>query len=163
MPTTTRFRAYLAVVISLMLAMALRILPLPHDWFILNPDWIALFLIYWVMALPERVGVGTAWVAGLFSDVLTGRMLGQHAVAYSVIAYLSLRWYRQLRLYPLPQQSLWVLGFLLVSQVLVYWTQNVKNEDTLTLAYWLPPLSGALAWPLVRVLLRRVRRRYKIV
>ncbi len=158
-----RFRAYAAVASSLVVAMALRILPLPHDWFILNPDWIALFLIYWTMALPDRVGVGTAWLTGLFADVLTGRMLGQHAVAYSVIAYLSLRWYRRLRLYPLPQQSLWVLMFLLAGQVLVYWTQNVKNADTTTLAYWLPPLAGALLWPLVRVVLRRLRRHYKIV
>jgi rod shape-determining protein MreD len=143
--------------------MALRILPLPHDWFVLNPDWIALCLIYWTMALPERVGVGTAWLTGLFADALTGRMLGQHAVAYSVIAYLSLRWYRRLRLYPLPQQSLWVLMFLLISQVLVYWTQNVKNADTLAQAYWLPPLAGALVWPLVRVALRWLRRRYRVV
>jgi len=161
--SSRKLRAYSAVAASLVVAMALRILPLPHEGFILNPDWIALVLIYWTMALPERVGVATAWLTGLFADVLTGRMLGQHAVAYSVIAYLSLRWYRRLRLYPLPQQSLWVLMFLLISQVLVYWTQNIKNADTLTLAYWLPPLAGALAWPVVRVLLRRVRRYYKIV
>ena len=140
----------------------MRILPLPQEWFILNPDWIALFLIYWTMALPERVGVTTAWFTGLFADALTGRMLGQHAVAYSVVAYLSLRWYRRLRLYPLPQQCLWVLMFLLVSQVLIYWTQHIKNADTLTLAYWLPPLAGAVVWPLVRIVLRRVRRYYKI-
>jgi rod shape-determining protein MreD len=157
-----RVRASAVVTGSLVVAMALRILPLPHEWLILNPDWIALFLIYWLLAIPERVGVGTAWLTGLFTDVLTGRMLGQHAVAYSVIAYLSLRWYRRLRLYTLPQQCLWVLMFLLIGQVLVLWTQHVKDTDTLTWAYWMPPLSGALAWPLVRTILRWMRRHYRI-
>ncbi|SMF94058.1 rod shape-determining protein MreD [Methylomagnum ishizawai] len=155
-------RTYMVMGASLVLAMMLRILPLPHEWFIFNPDWIALCLIYWTMALPERVGVGTAWLTGLFADVLTGRMLGQHAVAYSVIAYLSLRFYRRLRLYPLPQQCLWVLGFLLAGQVLVYWTQHIKNAESMTRAYWLPPLAGAVVWPWVRIALRHLRRRYKI-
>jgi rod shape-determining protein MreD len=155
-------RVIAVVAISLVLAMALRILPLPSPWAMWNPDWIALFLIYWTLAIPERVGVGTAWLTGLFTDVLTGRMLGQHALAYSVIAYLILRWYRRLRLYPLPQQSLWVLLLLFISQLLVLWTQNVKDADAMGWTYWLPSLSGALAWPPVLVVLRRLRRSHHI-
>ena len=147
---------------SLGLAMGLRILPLPMPWSLLNPDWIALFLIYWTLALPERVGLGTAWLAGLFTDVLTGRMLGQHALAYSVIAYFGLRDYRRIRLYPLPQQALWVWMFLAIGQVLVFWTQNVKGLDTQSWVYWLPIFSGALAWPLVLMMLRRLRRAAKL-
>jgi rod shape-determining protein MreD len=147
---------------SLVAAMILRILPLPHEWFLHSPDWILLTLIYWILALPDRVGVGTAWLAGLFADTLTGRMLGQHAVAYSVVAYLILRNYRRLRLYPLPQQSLWVLVFLLTSQLLILWTQNIKNSNALAWTYWLPSLGGAAVWPVILVVLRRVRRRYKI-
>lgn len=156
-------RVALTVAASLLLAMALRILPLPHEWFLLNPDWIALFLIYWSMALPERVGVGTAWLTGLFADALTGRMLGQHAVAYSVIVYLTLRSYRRLRLYPLPQQAAWILMFLAAGQMLVLWTQNIRNPDLVTWTYWLPSLTGALLWPLVFTALRRVRRHYHLV
>lgn len=155
-------RSLPVIVATLILAMVLRILPLPHDWFIYNPDWIVLFLIYWTMALPERVGVGMAWFTGLFADVLTGRMLGQHGVAYSVVAYLTLRWYRRLRLYPLPQQAIWVMTFLLASQLLVLWTQNIKNTDTVTWRYWLPSLSGAVLWPFVFVFLRWVRRRHRL-
>ncbi|HYE34856.1 rod shape-determining protein MreD [Methylocaldum sp.] len=150
------------VPLSLVFAMILRILPLPHEWFNFNPDWTALFLIYWTMAIPDRVGVGTAWFTGLFVDTLTGRMLGQHALAYSIIAYVSLRLYRRLRLYPLPQQSLWILIFLLISQFLVLWTQNVKNMNVLNWVYWLPSFTGALAWPAVLITLRRIRRHFSI-
>jgi rod shape-determining protein MreD len=158
----TRLLTVAVVAASLVLALALRILPLPHSWATLNPDWAVLFLIYWTLAIPDRVGVGTAWLTGLFADVLTGRMLGQHALAYSVVAYLNLRGYRRLRLYPLPQQSLWILIFLLTSQLLVLWTQNVKEADTMTWDYWLPSFSGALAWSPVLVILRRLRRAYRI-
>jgi rod shape-determining protein MreD len=142
--------------------MALRILPLPHHWFVYNPDWVALVLIYWTLAIPDRVGIGAAWLTGLFADVLTGRMLGQHALAYSVMAYFSLRLYRRLRLYPLPQQSLWVLLFLLMGQLLILWTQNIKTTNAITWTYWLPSLVGGFMWPLVLVTLRRLRRRYNI-
>jgi rod shape-determining protein MreD len=89
-------------------------------------------------------------------------MLGQHALAYSVIAYVGLRLYRRLRLYPLPQQSLWILMLLLTSQLIVLWTQNIKNMNTLNWAYWLPSFTGALFWPAVLIALRRIRRHFSI-
>ena len=57
----------LVVLASLLLAMVLRIIPLPKEWFVYNPDWVLLFLIYWAMAVPERVGLGYAWCVGLLA------------------------------------------------------------------------------------------------
>jgi len=132
------------------LAMALRIIPLPPDWFALNPDWIALLLIYWTLAAPDRVGVITAWVVGLSADALTGRLLGQHALAYAVMAYLNLRVRDPLLIFPVPLQCLWVLLVLLLGQLLVLWTERIEIADSvMRLIYWLPALTGALAWPLV--------------
>lgn len=152
----------MVIFVSLSLAMILRIVPLPQPVFFFNPDWVLLFLIYWTMAVPERVGVGYAWCAGLFVDVLTGRMLGQHALAYAVVAYLSVKWHRQLRLYPVYQQTLSVLLLLLLSQLLVFWTQNIKAASAIGLGYWLPSLAGALVWPVILWVLRYVRRHYRI-
>jgi len=148
---------------SLALAMILCIIPLPHAVFLYNPDWVLLFLIYWTMAVPERVGVGYAWCMGLFVDVLTARMLGQHALAYAVVAYLAVKWHRPLRLYPLYQQILSVLLLSLLSQLLVFWTQNIKAASTIGLGYWMPSLVGAVLWPIILLCLRYVRRRYHIV
>lgn len=159
---STAARTAAVVGLSLVIAMGLRILPLPAPWFVLNPDWVALFLIYWTLALPERVGMGTAWLTGLFADVLTGRLLGQHGLAYAIIAYLILRSYRRFRLFPMPQQSLWVLAFLLGSQLLVFWTEGTRGPAVQAWIYWLPAFSGALAWPLVLLVLRRIRRAYRI-
>lgn len=147
---------------SLGLALALSILPLPPVWFVCNPDWALLFLIYWTMAIPERVGVGYAFFTGLFMDVLTGRQLGQHALAYSLVAYLSQRWHRQLRLSPVYQQMGAVLLMSFISQLLVFWTQNINAAKSFGWIYWLPSVSSTILWPLVLLGLRRVRRRYQI-
>jgi len=152
----------LVVAASLILAMALRILPWPLEWSLYNPDWVLLVLVYWNMAIPDRVGVGTAWFAGLLTDALTGRLLGQHALAYALVAYVCIRLHRRLRLYPLSQQAFMVLGFQLASQLLIFWTQSVKYSAILGGQYWLSSLVGTLTWPLVFVLLRRVRRHFNI-
>ncbi len=154
--------ARLVVFASLVLAMILRIIPLPPDLFVYNPDWVLLFLIYWAMAIPDRVGVGYAWCTGLFVDVLTGRMMGQHALAYSIIAYLSVKFHRQLRLYPMSQQALTVLFMLSLAQLLIFWTHSIKVSSEIGLNYWLPSLFGALVWPVTFLALRRLRRRYHI-
>jgi len=152
----------LVVLASLLVAMVLRILPLPKEWFVYNPDWVLLFLIYWAIAIPERVGVGHAWCVGVSSDVLTGRMLGQHALAYSVVAFVCVKLHTRLRAYPLYQQVLPVFLLLLVNQLLIFWTQNIKGAHSTELIHWSPSLAGALVWPAIFTTLRRVRRYYNI-
>ncbi len=152
----------MVVLATLFVAMILRIIPLPKELFLYNPDWVLLFLIYWVMAIPERVGVGYAWCVGLFCDVLTGRTLGQHPLAYTLVVYICARLYRSLRRYPMSQQAFSVLLLLLLNQALIFWTQNIKAARSIGLAYWLPSLAGALVWPAIFLILRRVRRSYHI-
>lgn len=149
-PDKPREASLAGVFISFGLAMALRIIPLPPGWFALNPDWIALLLIYWTLAAPDRVGLLTAWILGLAADALTGRLLGQHAFAYAFMAYLNLRVRGTLLVFPVPLQSLWVWLLLLLGQVLVSWTGRIEIAGALMRpAYWLSALTGALAWPLV--------------
>lgn len=67
---------FFRILLTLILAMCLRIVPLSDDLALLNPDWVLLVLIYWSLYLPDRVGIFHAWIFGLFTDVLLGRMLG---------------------------------------------------------------------------------------
>lgn len=154
--------AKLVVMASLLAAMILRILPLPKNLFACNPDWVLLCLIYWAIAVPERMGVGYAWLMGLLDDFLTGRMLGQHALAYTVVIFICVKLHRRLQSFPLYQQTLSVFLLLLVNQLLVFWTQNIRASGAFGIIYWLPSLVGALVWPAVLLTLRRVRRRYHI-
>lgn len=157
----SRRRASLApqwlAAISLMLGMALRILPLPAVLAWANPDWVLLFLIYWVLATPEHIGIGTGWFAGLLADTLTGRSLGQHALAYCLVAYCCLRFHNRLRFYSLVQQSLCVGLFLSMGQLIVAWTQEPSSRPLTVSLYLLPALSGAMIWPLITSLMHRLR------
>ena len=145
----------LKVVSSFMLAMILRILPLPSDIALLNPDWVALILLFWILQVPERCGVLRAWAIGLIVDALTGRLLGQHALAYGVMAYLGLQGKASLTVLRHPAQALWILILLLIGQLLVLWTTQQQMPDALGVAYWYPSMTGAILWPAVSFILSR--------
>lgn len=135
--------------LSMIVAMSLNILPLANVVKSLNPDWVLLILIYWTMAVPERIGVFNAWLLGIVVDVLTGRLLGMHGLIYALINYTCLIFHRRLRHYPIPQQTVFVFFCLLLSQVLVYWIENIQGTTGLGWVFWLPVLTGTLCWPFV--------------
>lgn len=138
-------------------AMALRIVPWPYTLANINPDWLLLALIYWTIAAPERVGIFHGWFFGLLADVLMGGLLGQYALAYTLVSYICLRLHRQLRQYPLLQQTLCVFVLLFLAKLLLYWTENVQHPFQPQPIFWLSIVSGTLCWPVVFALLRQVR------
>lgn len=145
------------IITTLVLAMALRIAPLPGALAALNPDWVLLSLIYWALALPEQVGIFYAWSFGLLTDVLIGRLLGQYAMAYSLVIYLCLRFDKRLRQFSIVQQALFVFFCLLLSQLLLFFVRNAQHPAQLEAGFWLPVLTGTLVWPLVNTVLRSIR------
>lgn len=143
--------------LSLLVAMGLRIAPWPGVLPLLNPDWVLLAVIYWTLAIPERFGVGKAWLVGFFTDVLTGRMLGQYALAYSAIAYLCVKSHKRMRHFPLSQQAGMVFLLLVFSQLLIFWTENIQGHTGFSWRYWLPSWIGAALWPAFYFAMRRVQ------
>ena len=83
---------------SLGVALLLTLLPLPEWASELRPPWVALTLLYWILAAPERVGVFWGWAMGLLLDVSIGTILGQHALSLAVMAWLMVSLQRRLRL-----------------------------------------------------------------
>lgn len=144
-PATRRLPVFVAIVVSLMLAIA----PVPDMLRAFWPDWVLLTLIYWALTLPRHYGVGIAWLAGLVVDVAQGTLLGQHALAMSAVIYLTVRFHLQLRVFPLSQLTLTVLVLLGVYQFLLFWINGVAGISVAGMRYWGPALSGTLVWPLV--------------
>ena len=159
-PLQTMNNSYSAmrIFITLLVAMCLRIAPLPEILAPLNPDWVLLVLIYWSLAIPERVGIAHAWCLGILVDVLLGRHFGQNALIYSLIIYACLVWHRQLRQFPVVQQSAFIFLCLLLSQLLLFWFKNVQAAMQISGAFWLPILSGTVLWPFIYQLMRSIRR-----
>lgn len=149
--------SYLSYGLTIMAAMALRVLPLPAVLENFNPDWVFLVLVYWSLAAPEKYGVFNAWFVGLLVDVLTGRVLGQYALIYALISYICVQLHKRIRHYLLPQQSLFIFVCLVFGQFIIFWIERMQASNQLPAPFWFPVFTGTLAWPLVYMALRYVR------
>lgn len=147
---------------SFLLAYVLTILPLPKALTQLRPDWVALILVYWCFALPQRVGVGIGWFSGLLQDAVQNSLLGQHALAYAVLAYLTLKLHQRVRVYPLWQQALSVMLLLLITRLVVLWSNSFVGRPLPVMDYWLGALAGAALWPPVFFFMRELRRGFNV-
>ena len=150
------------IVLSFLIAFLLGGVPLPDSLERFRPDWVAMVLIYWSMALPHRVGIGIGWLVGLLMDVGRGGLLGQHALAFAVVAYLTCQTYRRIRAAPPWQQAFSILFFLSVEQVLVFWISGVIGYPPRDWWYLAPAVGGMVCWPLLFVILRDVRRHFQV-
>jgi rod shape-determining protein MreD len=140
------------------LALLLTIMPLPLGWQELRPAWTVLALIFWCLAAPGRIGVFSGWLLGLVEDSLTGSLLGQHALAHSITAFICQQMYMRLRIYPLWQQSGIVAVLLLVEQLLNFWIISSAGHGAFGAGAWFAPVLGTLCWVIMMLLIGRRRR-----
>jgi rod shape-determining protein MreD len=153
---------YLVIYLSFIVGMILLILPLPDGAKIYRPDWIALILIYWSMALPKYVGLFTAFIIGLLVDSLLGALLGQHALALVLITYINLNTYLRIRALSWIQQSLYVFSLLVISRFIIFWMDGIMGLTIPIQAIFSGPLIGMLVWPCAFFILRDIRRKAMI-
>ena len=152
-----RWPVLLCFVAALMLAIA----PMP-DWAIpFRPDWVTLTLIYWVMTLPHTYSVGSAWLIGLVLDVAQGTLLGQHALALSLVAYITVKFHLQLRVFPVSQMTATVFAMLALYQFILFWINGVAGINAAAVSYWGPVISGAVIWPVLAMIYGSIRYRVR--
>jgi rod shape-determining protein MreD len=161
--TLARHHGGSVIVFTFIVALILTIVPLPEAVRYLRPDWIGLVLIYWCLALPDRVGVSTGWLMGLLADLLTGTLLGQHALSLTVVAYLTLKFHQRVRLFPVWQQAFIVLVLLVLHQLLALWISRIIGRPAAPWYFWAPSLLGMLLWPPVYAMLRTLRRGFRVI
>ena len=124
-----------------------------------RPDFTALTLAFWIIHQPTRVGIGWAFMLGLLMDVHESALLGQHALSYTVMAYLATLIHRRLLWFRGPSQALQVLPLFVVAHALS-WTARLLTGNTFPGAWaLLAPLLEAALWPVVSVLLLAPQRR----
>jgi rod shape-determining protein MreD len=155
-------QAYWVILATFVVALVLAVLPLPQWLLWARPEWLALALIYWTIALPQRVGVLTALSLGIAMDVLEGAVLGQNGFALVVVAVLALLLYQRLRVFSLLQQAGVVFVLIGIHQLICQWVQNLEGAGAQTSLFLLPALTSALLWPVVLHILRALRRHYEV-
>ena len=134
---------------TLFSALLLNMLPLQEVFLPLRPDFVALTIIYWTVHQPHRVGMSIAFGMGLLVDVSNAGILGQHALAYSIISYFSLISHRRL-LYFNPIQQAPQIGFiLLLMQLIILIIGLLSGYRFPGLYYFITSITGMLIWPLI--------------
>ncbi len=149
-----RLIIYLSLIVSLMLA----ILPLPLQLDPFRPDWVTVVILYWVLALPHRVNVGTAWVVGLILDLLLGSTLGVRALGLAVVTYIAAMNFQLIRNFSVWQQAVVVGVLTLAGKLLVFWAEHLVADIQLQAQYFWSILPSMIIWPWVFLILRRFRR-----
>ena len=139
----------LRVTVTVIIALILAVLPLPHWMDIARPYLLLLLVIYWSLSAPRIAGLMFAWLCGLAIDLLKGTTLGQHALAFLVVGFLTHKFQLRIRIFPLSQQTLTVLLMLLAYELLVWYTDGVLGYPVTTWARWIPVLTSALLWPVL--------------
>jgi rod shape-determining protein MreD len=145
------------ILFSLLLALLADMVPIGREpsW----PSFTALVLVFWNVHQPRRVGVGWAFVLGLLIDVHQGALLGQHALAFSLLGFLAVSLHRRLLWFGLLQQAAQVLPLFVLAhgvEVLVRWLTGGMAPGWGLL--W-APLTEAALWPLATWVLLAPQRR----
>jgi len=151
------------IVLSFFLAYLLAIVPFP-DWAMnYRPEWVPMVLIYWVIALPYRVGIGSAWFAGLILDILKGSVLGLNAIGLVIVAYVTSSLYLRFRMFSSVQQSGLVLVLLGINLLLSHWLEVITGYTSVSdMMFIMSALTSAVLWPSLFQLLRQIRRGFEV-
>ncbi len=147
------------LLVTFLVALLLTIFPMPSGMAWARPEWVAIVMIYWTIALPERVGLWTAFGVGLLVDGVTGVLIGQNALALSLISWAVLQTYQRLRMFAAWQQAFFIFVLIGVHQLVIHWIQSSQGMAAPTLKFLLPAATSALIWPWLMIFLRGLRRR----
>lgn len=132
------------------LASIFSIIPLPLWVANFRPEVVPMVIIYWVSALPLRVGVGAAWLLGLFLDVLEGSVLGINGLGLVLVAYFASSQHRRFRMLKSLQQASMVAIVIALYLVLSHWLRVINGESIYNgFSYLFGSLTSGLLWPLL--------------
>ncbi len=148
------------IALSLFVAVMLNWLPW-HGWALaLRPDFVALVLLYWCTHKPHRIGIGTAWLVGIFADVADASLFGQHALASSVLAFGGIVLHRRMQMFNLREQSLHVFPMLLLGYA-TYAAVHWQVRGYVAWEYFFGSVVSALLWIPMTLLLQALRRPHR--
>jgi len=142
------------IVFTLIAALIANLLPWSTSLPAIKPDFVALIVLYWCIHQPRKVGFTAAWLMGLIMDVADGIVFGQHALAYSVLAYAGIVLHRRVLGFTMRDQILHVIPLLLLTDVIVLVIRKVTGADFPGFSYFAGSLIAGVVWPILCFLLK---------
>ncbi|QIM62811.1 rod shape-determining protein MreD [Pasteurellaceae bacterium Orientalotternb1] len=148
----------LVLIFIFVVAFVLEIMPWPLGFQGLRPAWVALVLIYWALALPDKISVGTAFLAGIVWDVILGSILGIHALVLSVAIYFVAKYHLILRNLSLWLQSILVMLYIILIRFAIFLIEFILHSAEFNAQEMLGAAISGVLWPWVFLLMRHIRR-----
>ena len=127
-------RAFIAA--SIAGALVLNLLPWGRS--LGMPDFLAVVLVFWNIHQPRKVGIGVAFLVGLLMDVHASALLGERALAYSLLSYGAIAIHRRVVWFGPGGQMLHVLPLFLLAQCVVVAVRSAQDPE---------PLIAMGRWP----------------
>ena len=147
----------LFVALTLIGAFALNIVPLGREPML--PDFVAVVLVFWNVHQSRRVGVGLAFFFGLLMDVHDGAVLGQHALAYTLLSFFAITIHRRLLWFTVPSQAVQILPLFFAAHAVSLVVRMIAGGMFPGWQVLLAPVFEALLWPIATWLLLAPQRR----
>ena len=154
---------YSMVALSVTIALLLAIVPLPSDYQLLRPELVCLLVIYWVISVPQHLGVTFGFIVGFAQDLAEHTIWGGHALALCIVAYICTNAYQRIISYSIWHQSLWVCVLVGVHQVVVNWVQSLDGYHAPVSLLLASTVVSSLLWPPLLLGIRRLRQRLNMV
>lgn len=150
------FLQLLVIMATFLVAMILEIIPWPSNLHSFKPAWLVLVLTYWILAMPNKINIGTAFVMGIAWDLVLGSTLGVHALILSLFAYAL-----AINSVLIRNLSLWMQGVMVILTVLFIRLGIFIIEFLLHSAdfYWqetFGAIASGILWPWVFLLFRKI-------
>ncbi len=123
------------------------------------PDFVAITLVFWSIYQPRKVGIGIAFLMGLVMDVHSASLLGENALAYTLLSYFAITIHRRVLWFRPTVQALHVMPLLLVMQVVQALVQLAVSGKTPGWIYFAQSFAATAIWPLICWLLLAPQRR----
>ncbi|MDE2401203.1 MAG: rod shape-determining protein MreD [Burkholderiales bacterium] len=142
---------------TLLVAFVLNLIPLGRSAAL--PDLLAVVLVFWNVHQPRRVGVGVAFAFGLFMDVHQGALLGQHALAYTLLSYFAIAVHRRLLWFTVGSQAVQILPLFIAAHVVSLLVRLIAGAGFPGWGLLVAPLLESALWPVVTVVLLAPQRR----
>ena len=144
--------------LGLVVAMLIWLTPVRSGLAFWRPPFVLLFVIYWLFHQPQFFGTAFAWLVGFAIDILFGTILGQHALAMSVAAYLVISQQHRTHHFRILFQAVFVAVIVLAYELILLSVRLLVDDVEVARPLIFPALSSALLWPLLCATLEQFHR-----
>jgi len=147
----------LLIAASMIIALVLSVAPLPFEWRVWRPEFVALVVLYWSMYSPQYFGMFTAWACGLCYDIIELSPFGYNALGIVAIAYISHLSYQRICSYALWQQAGWVFILVGIYQLFCNWVSGFMDKNIESPTFLIAAVITAFLWPVLVILMRLIK------